>query len=111
MHHHTHQAPPSDPEPHLLIAEGAVLPLQGTLDPMVWGQQAMMGLGCSMLLGSRPVLLQDWLPGLDVLCHGIALPADAQTSFDGQETNGLNCTRASVGGWFCHPVPRPGYTT
>ena len=59
--------------------------LPGTVDVEQWHQQAMMGLGCSMLLGSRPVWLQDWLPGLDVLCHGIALPADAQTSFDGQD--------------------------
>ncbi|MFN3916089.1 MAG: hypothetical protein ACK4K3_14410 [Aquabacterium sp.] len=82
MHHHTHQAPPSDQEIHLLIAEGAVLPLQGTLDPMVWGQQAMMGLGCSMLLGGRPVLLQDWLPGLDAQCHGDALTSCAHMTLD-----------------------------
>jgi len=82
-----HQPPSSSPaeeEIRLLVEEGAVVRLPGTVDVELWQQQAMMGLGCSMLLGGRPVWLQNWLPGLDVLCHGMALPADAQTSFDGQ---------------------------
>jgi len=82
---HQPPSPPAEHEIRLLVEEGAVVRLPGTVDVEQWHQQAMMGLGCSMLLGSRPVLLQDWLPGLDVLCHGIALPADAQTSFDGQD--------------------------
>ena len=79
------KTPSADHEVCLLIEEGAVLSMPGTVDVTQWQQQAMMGLGCSMLLGGRPVWLQDWLPGLDVLCHGMALPADAQTSFDGQD--------------------------
>jgi len=60
-------------EVRILIEEGAVLHLEGTLDPLEWAKQAMLGLACSALLNGRLVLLRDWLPGLDVECHGSML--------------------------------------
>ena len=77
-------------EVHLLIEEGAMLRLDGALDPLDWGQQAMLGLACSALLDGRPVLLQDWLPGLDVECHGSQLTQGAAMPLD---------CRADMGEW------------
>lgn len=66
--HQPPSSPPAEEEIRLLVEEGAEVRLPGTVDVEQWQQQAMMGLGCSMLLGGRPVWLQDWLPELDVLC-------------------------------------------
>lgn len=69
-------------EVRILIEEGAVLRLECAMDTAEWGRQAMLGLACSALLDGRAVLLQDWLPGLDVECHGSMLNHGAPMTLD-----------------------------